>query len=300
MKNAKLCVVTAPYWHYTLEYAMNSIASSGFSSLELWAASPHYCYADYTQEERQARRREILAMMERYGLDMPVFYPEQMNKYPLNIASAEEEIRQFSLERVLEYVDDAALFGAESMLLGTGWQHLDAPSPENRERAVSAIRTVSCRAEERGITLLLEPAAPVLGSFVWDLDSLVRMLHDVGCANVKACLNLALILERGESAADWYSALNGRVGHVHFAGQGGRDPGSGSGVSGALRALDALGYTGHLSLNITFRDCCLTPDREVFRSGRWLSRQGFLQLPRPVSQEQCSKELSAGDFRRTL
>ena len=275
MKSEKLCAVTAPYWHFTLEYAMNSIASSGFRSLELWAASPHYCYAGCTPEERGERRQEILAMMDRYGLNMPVFYPEQMNKYPLNIASPEEEIRRFSLERVLEYVDDGAQFGAESMLLGTGWQHLDAPSPENRDRAVASIRAVSRRAEDRGITLLLEPASPVLGSFAWDLDSLVRLLEEVDRPNVKACLDLAGILDRGESVRSWYSALGGRVGHVHFAGRGGRDPGSGGEVSGALRALETLGYTGFLSLNITFRDCCLTPDREVFRSARWLKHQGF-------------------------
>ena len=34
-------VVTSTYGHYTLEYALSSIAAAGFCNAELWAASPH-------------------------------------------------------------------------------------------------------------------------------------------------------------------------------------------------------------------------------------------------------------------
>ena len=33
-------VVTSTYGHYTLEYALSSIAAAGFCNAELWAASP--------------------------------------------------------------------------------------------------------------------------------------------------------------------------------------------------------------------------------------------------------------------
>lgn len=277
MKSEKLCVVTTPYWHFSLEYAMNSIASSGFHNIEFWAASPHYCYADYSGEERGARKREILALMERYGLKMPVFYPEQMNKYPLNIASADPFIRQFSLERVLEYVEDAVEFGAGAMMLGTGWQHLDAPKEENYQRAVESIRLVSDKAKQAGIRLFIEPAARTLGSFAWDLPSLKKLLEDVDRENVMACMDLAAVLDAGDSVIDWYTALEGKVGHIHFADKGGRVPGTNDGdVASALRALENLGYDGLLSLNITFRDCCLVPDRVVFATGKWLKHQELL------------------------
>ena len=79
MKSEKLCVVTTPYWHFSLEYAMNSIASSGFHNIEFWAASPHYCYADYSGEERGARKREILALMEDRELPPPPTAQEKLD-----------------------------------------------------------------------------------------------------------------------------------------------------------------------------------------------------------------------------
>ena len=39
---ARFCVLTAPFLHHTLEYGLDSIAANGFSSIELWGASPHY------------------------------------------------------------------------------------------------------------------------------------------------------------------------------------------------------------------------------------------------------------------
>ena len=50
----QISVLTAPYLHHTLEYALDSIAANGFHSVELWGASPHFCMDDYTPEERAA------------------------------------------------------------------------------------------------------------------------------------------------------------------------------------------------------------------------------------------------------
>lgn len=108
-------VVTSPYGHYTLEYALSSIAAAGFRNVELWAASPHYCYADYTPQERQQRREEIAALLRQNGLSMPVLYPEQMNKYTLNIAAAAPHTKKFSMDRILEYIDDAQFWGGRSL-----------------------------------------------------------------------------------------------------------------------------------------------------------------------------------------
>lgn len=271
-------VITAPYGHFTLEYALASIAASGFRNVEFWAASPHYCYADYSPSERAARREEIAQMMRTHDLHMCVLYPEQMNKYPLNIASASPYIRPFSMDRVLEYIRDARFFGAHSMLIGTGWYHLDAPGEDKYQRSIRALQQAADLAQEEGITLLIEPVSPHIGSFAWDLPSLKRLLKDVGRSQIKACLDLTGVLERGEAVEDWYEQLDGAVGHVHFSHPGGRGlDGNSTCVAQALRRLEQLGYEGAACLNITFRDCCLVPDQVVFQSGLWLREQGFLR-----------------------
>ena len=72
--------------------------------------------------------------------------------------------------------------------------------------------------------------------------------------------------------------MQGCVGHVHFADKGGKILGmGGADVDSELHLLETLGYDGLVSLNITFRDCCINPDRAVFPSAKWLKKKGFLE-----------------------
>ena len=251
----RIGVVTSPYGHYTLEYALSSIAAAGFRNVELWAASPHYCYADYTPQERQQRREEIAALLRQNGLSMPVLYPEQMNKYTLNIAAAAPHTKKFSMDRILEYIDDAQFWGAQSMLLGTGWYHLDDPGPEKYQRSVAAIRQAAEHAAGRGITLLIEPAAPQTGTFAWDLSSLARLLKDVDSPWVKAGLDTVAMGVAGETPRQWFETLGRDIVHTHFI--DGRPYGHlvwGDGLYPLEKYLDVLnefGYEGLLGQEIT-------------------------------------------------
>ena len=47
-------------------------------------------------------------------------------------------------------------------------------------------------------------------------------------------------------------------------------------LADALEQLERLGYNGTASVNITFRDCCLVPDRQIFLCGQWLKERGLL------------------------
>ena len=72
----QVSVLTAPYLHHTLEYALDSIAANGFHGVELWGASPHFCIDDYTPEERAARIRDIRQMLKDRDLRLTAFQPE--------------------------------------------------------------------------------------------------------------------------------------------------------------------------------------------------------------------------------
>lgn len=91
---ARFCVLTAPFLHHTLEYGLDSIAANGFSSIELWGASPHYCLDDYDSAARAHAVRGINSMLAARGLTMAVYHPEQVRQYPVNIASPSAYIRK--------------------------------------------------------------------------------------------------------------------------------------------------------------------------------------------------------------
>ena len=262
-----------PYWHYTMEYGLRSMAACGFKNIEFWAASPQYCYSDYTPEERKARKREIIETMCDAGLKMPIFSPEQMDMYPLNIASPDMAIQRASMERILEYLDDAAEFGACAMTLGTGWQYLDMQDERSRARSIEFVQKIAEKAAPLKIDLLIAPMRQTSGAFVWNLESLGQYLQAVSMPNVKACIHLLDAIGN----TPWFDQFKGSLGLVHFSDLGGKTLGiGGADICGALHWLENSGYDGLTSLEITFRDCCVDPDRAVFSSAKWLKRNGFL------------------------
>ena len=272
----RISVVTYPYWHYTFEYCLDSIAACGFENVEFWAASPQYCYTDYTQHEREVRKREIAEMLRTRGLSMPVFHPEQSNMYPLNIASPEAYIREHSMQYVREYIEDCAVFGAKTMILAPGRRDHDDPNPDHYKRAVESISLLADYAKQHQVLLAIEEWPAFMCAFADNLGQLQQLLSDVGKDNVRACLNTCAMHGNGETIGDYIRAFGTEIAHVHFADIGGQTLGKGRDVAADLKALEDSAYSGYLSLDIQFRDCCVNPDPAVFASAAWLKKHGYL------------------------
>ena len=230
MNRAKIIVETSPYWHYTIDYMMSSIEAAGFSAIELWTAAPHYCFAD-APEAMKGRRAEICDCAKAHGLTIPVFSPEQMVKYPWNIAS-----------------------------------------PDPRQRSIANFRELAQQAAEAGLTVIAGTSGRQIGSFARDLPSLKAYLEEAGMENVKAAVTLPELREAGMSYVSCRDYFEGKLGHLYLADTGGTVPGSGSADAEAFVAeCDKEGYEGRLSLQISFRDCILTPDRWIFESAAWIN-----------------------------
>lgn len=271
MNRAKIIVETSPYWHYTIDYMMSSIEAAGFSAIELWTAAPHYCFAD-APEAMKGRRAEICDCAKAHGLTIPVFSPEQMVKYPWNIASPDPYMEKKSMEIVSSYIKDAAEFGADTIRIGTGWQHLDCSSEQNRQRSIANFRELAQQAAEAGLTVIAGTSGRQIGSFARDLPSLKAYLEEAGMENVKAAVTLPELREAGMSYVSCRDYFEGKLGHLYLADTGGTVPGSGSAdVEAFVAECDKEGYEGRLSLQISFRDCILTPDRWIFESAAWIN-----------------------------
>lgn len=56
----QVAVMSVQYFHYTLDYYLNSMHRCGVKNLDLWGASPHYCRLDYlTSSAAERKLREI-------------------------------------------------------------------------------------------------------------------------------------------------------------------------------------------------------------------------------------------------
>jgi len=280
LKPEHFCVVTAPYLHHTLEFGLDSIAASGFQNIELWGASPHYCYNDYTQQERKERITQIVRLLRDRGLSMPVFYPEQMRQYTINIASPDPYIQKQSLRLMEEYLEDTVSFGASRMVLTPGWEYLDDPRKENYQRSLDSMAKLATRAEELGITLVVEVLPRIQSAFAYNLETLRQMVDDVGLSHLQVCIDVVAMHEENKTVDDYFSVFGCKVAHIHLAdhsSSGSLPLGEGNTeVEADLHVLEKHDYDGYVSINLCGATYYVNPDRGVFTSGRWLKGHHFL------------------------
>ena len=186
---ARFCVLTAPFLHHTLEYGLDSIAANGFSSIELWGASPHYCLDDYDQAGREQRVREICAMLSSRGLSMAVYHPEQIRQYPVNIASPSAYIQTQSMDFMRRCLEDTAAFGAPIMMLTPGWVFVNDFTEADTLRAIQAVQQLAEYAKPLGVRLAMEEQDPTVSLLCSTLPRLSRLVKETG---VEACMDIPL------------------------------------------------------------------------------------------------------------
>ena len=273
----RILAATYAYWHYTFDYTLDSIAACGFKNVEFWAASPQFSYRDFTPQERVAKKKEICRMLAERGLKITVFHPEQQSMYPLNIASPNPILRDNSILYMKEYIEDAADFGAKTIVLAPGWHVEDDKSPENYDRSVQALRLLSEYANQYNITTVVEEWPDIQRAFADTLSGLKQLIDDVGMKNCKACINTDLMHGGNESIADYLETFGPeRIALVHLADEGSRAIGTGKTAAADLSALEESDYAGPVSIDIRFRDVCVTPDKPYFASAFWLKKAGYM------------------------
>lgn len=239
----QISVLTAPYLHHTLEYALDSIAANGFRGVELWGASPHFCIDDYTPEQRAARIREIRQMLKDRDLRLSAFQPEQCRQYPINIASPIAYVRERSIQFMEQYLEDTLELGTDRMILAPGWGYVDAPEEDAFARAVEAIQRIAEKAEKLGVKLSIEEMDPLSTLLVRDLPHLKKLLDAVESPVISACLDTFIAADNREAVEQYYEAF-GQIGHVHFSDYGSEGymvPGTGDIVSGKNSSVDVSG-----------------------------------------------------------
>ncbi len=268
-------VMTAPYLHHTLEYALDSIAANGFKNVELWGASPHYCIDDYSSSERALRIQKINRMLAGRGLKMPVFHPEQIRQYPINIASPEKYIRGQSIDAMKAYLADTAAFGAEKMVVCPGWPYVDSYETDDFKRSAESLGILAERAEKLNITMVMEEIDATRSLFIKDIRGLSRLIKAVDSPRLQSCADLPYICGHGETIEDYYETF-GEIGHVHaadFGKDGYMALGEGeSDVFAQLAKLAEHDYDGQISLFMNGAVHYCDPDTPIRQSLAWLDQ----------------------------
>ncbi len=167
----RLGLFTCGYQRYPLERAFQDAKRFGYDYIELWGGYPH-AYVEDLKKNTTASIRELI---HKYEMPVECFTPEH-NGYPFNYMMGDED----QWERSMQYLEDAvaitAEIGAEKMLFSAGHAGYAVGDAQITERLLKSLRRLSAYAEEKGVTLVLEPLTIYESNVITSLRDLERAL----------------------------------------------------------------------------------------------------------------------------
>jgi len=196
---------------------------------------------------------EMAAVAEGAGLEIAAFSANRENA-PVD-ASQHSRLE----EEVAAAADVAGRLHCRSLMLlsdtlGPAGQSRNAgdgvPPEQKRANIVTALCRLAPLAEQRGLTLMLEPLNTRLdhpGYFLDRSAPALKILEEVNHASIKLLYDVYHMRMMGESVAENLGACGTRLGHVHAAGVPGRGA-LDQEYAAVAGTLDRLGYDGFVGL----------------------------------------------------
>ena len=254
-----LAAHTYPYiWQHTFEQTARHLAGLGHRSAEAIVNPPHFWPAQFDGDRRQS----AAGLMRSEGFRLVSLNCPSLD---LNLTSAAEEVRAYSLDHYLQVIDLAADLGAPYVCAIPGKVHplLAAPIDRLRQWLVDALVALDERARERGVELLVENFPP---GFLPLAEDLMGFLDQAGLERVGVVYDVANGAFAGEDPVHGLEVVAPRLRLVHLSDTGldtyGHDN-IGTGVvrfEEVARALEDIDFRGASVLEVISRDVSVADD----------------------------------------
>ncbi len=242
---------TCGYQRYPLEKAFADARRFGYDYIELWGGFPHA----YVEDLKTKGTAHIRALMDKYDMPVECYTPEH-NGYPFNYMAGDEEQWERSMQYLEDAIDITAELGAGKMLLSAGHAGYDADDAAIMKRLMKSLRRLAAYAEEKNVTLILEPLTVYESNVICSLRDLGRALSLVQSSNLAGMCDLAVPFTTGEPAAEYVTRLGERFQYLHVIDNDGISdshilPGDGNIPLGAvLKEIQAAGYDGQATIEL--------------------------------------------------
>ena len=233
-----------------LETSFRRLKECGYEGAELMVANP--ALIDVKEVERLAKK---------YELDIPmVCSGEILGQDGLTFSDPDDARREEAISRVKAAIDVAAYFGAMINIGrvrgGYVWGY---DNDWCRARSVDGLRQVALYAQEKGVTVCLEPVNTIAANFINTTQEGIAMVHEINVPSFSLMLDsnhmFICDLDMIKSVHD----AKGYVKYVHLVDSNRLYPGSCKLDFGAFfKALREIGYDGYVSVEVFQR-----PDQDT-------------------------------------
>ncbi len=248
----KFGLVTSVYANYAIDDVIPRVAAAGYDTIDIWGGRPHVYRHDYSHPALIDLRKRIVDEGLSVSSFLPAFY-----RYPHNLCSPNEVIRQDTLDYVRKCADNAQVLGAAYLLicparLLNGQSHADG-----WQRLADCLNAICEYVSTYPLKVMLEPVNAAVFDLINTSAEAMEMLRQVGRDNLGVVLDTGHLHLSPETIDQALSRVANRLFMVHVNDNDGKKqqnliPGDGTfDFPAFLSALKRYGYTGVISAELS-------------------------------------------------
>lgn len=211
LKKEQLVGANYHYTRYTLEYFIRSMQKMGLHRMEFYAADPHLFVLDCPPD----RIRAIKKMLTDAQMEVVCFTPENC-VYPINIGLEDDFVRERSVRYYERTLEIAAEMESPLVQIVGGRGYFDGDLSGAWGRSADSLRRIAKKAEQYGITMVLEASSYNTSTVINTCTHIDRMLRELDLGNVKAMIDTNAVYMAKEDFEQVVSLLGDRMVHMHF------------------------------------------------------------------------------------
>ncbi|MBN2452420.1 MAG: sugar phosphate isomerase/epimerase [Lentisphaeria bacterium] len=263
---------------WTIDAALRLAADVGYEGIEV---AP-FTLAEDARSVAAGERARIRAAAEQRGVRIIGLHWLLVSPAGLYINHPSAEVRQRTLDYLRALVCLCGDLGGDRMVIGSPKQRNVLPGcdPEQaRQWAVDTFRALLPDAEERGVTLCLEPLARSETNFVNTVAQALELVAEIDHPRFRAHLDVKAMCDEGRPLGTIIREAAGRVGHLHVNDANRNGPGWGdTDYAPIVAALRDIGYDDVASVEVF--DFSYGAER-IARSSLEFLQRVFAEAPRP-------------------
>ncbi len=244
-----------------LDAVCGQLKALGYEGVELFARSP-----------KELDQGAIAATIQRHGLAMPELSTGPASEDGLSLTDPDAAVRQAARERLRDYIDMAARWGAQ-IHLGRirGSVPEGAAATEAWRRMKEGFLEAAEYGQARGVRVLLEPQCRFQGNALLSVLEGIAFVRELGHPNLGIVADTFHMGIEDVSLPASLMAAQPYLWHVHFADSNRWYPGAGhTNFREILEALRLIGYDRFITMEMEQQPDSLTAARRAIQTVRAL------------------------------
>ena len=247
----KFAFITLDFKRHCIEDCFKMAAKHGLSGIELWGGRPHAWPTDVDV----AFAKNVLALKKEYNLEIPMYTPATLGG-PYSLVDETANGRSESLSLFKRSVMASAAMEIPRVLLTADHPGNFTPMVKARQIFAENVAELADFACPLGVTLTLEPVAPVESPVMTTADDCAELIAAINRPNVDGMLDVVPPTVAYEPMQNYFDRLGDKLSYVHLCNSDGRSPAHLRLTSGMLNIpvllelLSQKGYDGWVTLEI--------------------------------------------------